>query len=562
MRTCLPVLLAAIAVATALFPAGCGGDDESAEPTPQPEPEPQEPGIEADIGPEGGQLVGGPDSGFEGFVLTIPEGALSSTVHVRFVGVVDNTSLPETAERVGPQIAFEPANTVLAKPAELTLPLDPGALGTLEGTPADCKAWGRTADGWEKIDAIRHGASTVTVPISVLTTIAAGINLQLPPPPCKTCASLGDPCTAESEGFCLTPLARPDPHSYLSDFASLTVAGRKVYWAGTEDGDGSKPTVYRYDLDNPGPTVAYNAYGGSCNSGTRVSRGRVAVVSQSEVWAGVQGCGNLRFRSNQTTQAFDAPPNAQPVGVVVQSGGTPQRFFRKVNGNDVEVKRASGTGTETKFVYKYDVHLPNTNRTELNPSDDLVGVASDNTFASVVSFHRGPGATFEPNPAVTAAGFWGVDFYVNPRNGVDRDSDTKTYGAGATMFTTLVSGGIWVAGARSEGNPVQLLGIGLSVDIDGVYSQETTSFPGTVRDIAALDHKTLIAVSYIRREVYILDMETRTIETLALPTTCAATDPNSCFYPWRIRTIDENQALIVMRGPLTQKGQFYLLERQ
>src|SRR5688572_29636544 len=74
----------------------------------------------AEIGPEGGTLAPDETTGFAGFTLEIPPGALAAKTTVTLQGVMDLVPLPEFAERVGPQVKILPEGTVLAKPARLT----------------------------------------------------------------------------------------------------------------------------------------------------------------------------------------------------------------------------------------------------------------------------------------------------------------------------------------------------------------------------------------------------------------------------------------------------------
>src|SRR5262245_52623228 len=79
--------------------------------------------LAAQIGSEGGTLVGAPRTALEGVTLVIPPGALSMPTPVRISGTIDTTPLPSLAERVGLQVRIEPAETQLAAPASLTLPV-------------------------------------------------------------------------------------------------------------------------------------------------------------------------------------------------------------------------------------------------------------------------------------------------------------------------------------------------------------------------------------------------------------------------------------------------------
>lgn len=515
-------------------------------------------GTSAEIGPAGGELTAPADGAFAGFSIKIPAGALGETVTISFEGVVDDTALPETAERVGPQISIEPAGTVLSKPAELTVPLDPEMLAAYEGTPDTCKVWARSGEAWERIEAVDHGAYSVTVPLSELTTAAAGVNFTAPGKTCKTCPPAApapdeDACESISQTWCLVKLPRPSNMTFLDDFASLRVVGRKVYWAARVDGE---PTVLRYDLDEPGDAFVYPSYPGAAN-GTIATRGKVAVKNEGEVWASFAGYGNLRFRPNSETQAYDRPPTRQPAGVMATAQEV-TRFARESAGtNTIDVRIWNDTSSSSKFLFNYAKIQPEaSNLVFANPPENIVAQGTRARFF-FRSIHRGTGFGSDPGAVVSGSGFWGANFEAPGSTlGTVLDNDLKTFGPAG------------FAGPPATGP----LG-GLSAQVDeagtsirssfGAFSDtDVLSAPATIRDLAfragAGGTTTLMAIATGREEVYEFTGGDG-LTTIALP------EEEVGMMPWRIERIEggeEESMLIVVRGPLTAKGQFYLLKKK
>ncbi len=504
-------------------------------------------GDSAEIGPQGGELTGSLEGSFAGFSLKIPAGALKQTVRVAFAGVADDTPLPDTAERVGPQITLQPAGTQLALPAELTVPLDPEMLESYDGTPAACKVWARKGDAWERVEALRHGLGSVTVPISTFATAAAGVNF-LPTGACKGCtpaavAETEPACDALSAAYCLVKLPRPENMTYLDEFASLTVIGSKAYWAALVDG---KPTVLRFDLQNPvGSAFVYPSYAGASN-GPISTRGRVAVVSENEVWASLAGYGNLRFRAGVPPEAYDVPPTAQPAGVSTDGSGSILRFTRQsVGSNKIDVRIGEGLSTQSKFLFNYAQVIPGSNPLEVNPPENIVAVGNASSFR-LRSLHRGIGRGFEGgDPVALSLGFWGVQFHMPGSTlGTVLDNDTKTFGA--AIFGAAA---IQVSGAGTQ-----------FTRFDGANNPGPTGgFPVAVRDITQQPggNGDFLAIASGRQELYVVTA------TNALTVTGLAIDGTSPsnLSPFRIvpTFLAGNPLLLVTRGPITKKGEFYLL---
>ncbi|NOU31439.1 MAG: hypothetical protein HOO96_26370 [Polyangiaceae bacterium] len=500
-------------------------------------------GDSAEIGPKGGELKGALEGSFAGFSIKIPAGALKDTVKVSFVGISDDTPLPDTAERVGPQIAIQPAGTQLAMPAELTVPLDPERLESYDGTPETCKVWARKGDGWERVEALRHGLGSVTVPIRTFATAAAGVTF-VPTAACKGCtpapvADSGPACDALSATYCIVKLPRPENMTFLDEFASLTVAGTKVYWAAVVDGN---PTVLRYDLQNPvGSAFVYPSWAGAA-SGPTSTRGRVAVVSENEVWASFAGYGNLRFRAGAPAEAYDVPPTVQPAGVSTDGVGRLLRFSRQsVGSNKIDVRIADGLSTETKFLFNYAAVIPGSNPLEANPPENIVAAGNASTFR-LRSLHRGIGRGFEGgDPVALSLGFWGVQFHMPGSTlGTILDNDTKTFGP--AIFGNAA---VQVSGAGTQ-----------YTRFDDQNNPTTTGgFPVAVRDIA--QRGDLFAIASGRPEFYVVNAgNALTVTGLAIDGVSPAN-----LSPWRLAPtfLAGNPLLLVTRGPVIKKGEFYLI---
>ena len=113
--------------------AACGGTGDSA-------------GASSDvlhgtIGPSGGELVGQAGSALDGVHLVIPPGALGADTDISVRPVDDETALPVTAVRCGPEFTIEPAGLKLAMPATLTVPFDENAVSDQDRFDDEVKVW-------------------------------------------------------------------------------------------------------------------------------------------------------------------------------------------------------------------------------------------------------------------------------------------------------------------------------------------------------------------------------------------------------------------------------------
>jgi len=505
------------------------------------------------IGPEGGELVAPDDSGFAGFAIKIPPGALTQTVTVSFAAASDETPLPETAERVGPQILIEPAGTPLAKPAELTLPIDPTMLGNYEGKPDTCKVWVRSGEGWSKVEALAHTEFSVTVPVSAFGVAAAGVNFV--PPTRKTCAGCVPIPTGPTQAacdaldgtveYCIQSLPQPEITLGLDEFASLVVEDRKVYWVAII---GGKPTVLRYDLDDPGPVFQYPAFNGSA-TGAIGTRGRVA-VDGGAVWAGVGGFGNLRFGVGNDAEAFDVGAGKLPCGVAAVPGAP--RFYTVSSGTDTfDVRTVNGR--EDKFHHKVPkTRVADGARTAL-PPEFVIGSAAGGRTAdryTIESRHRGLGLSFRPDGLTLGSGFWGITFASAPSQG---HQVPQAVGIGHRAMGELVH-------AEAGGALLDRL----DVAADGQMTRRPLSarvvLPAGIRDLAFRSANELFVASSGRLELYVVS-DAGGIKTVGLP-------DDGELSPWRIVHVNragdsrERDILLVSRGPLVKKGRFSLIRRR
>ena len=514
---------------------------------------------EKTIGPEGGEIVAPDESPFAGIALKIPAGALTAPTKISFVGTNDETPLPPGAERVGPQLRLEPQGLVLQKPAELTLPLEGELLNNYEGTPSSCKVWSRKDAAWERLEQITSTPTSVTVPITTLSTAAAGVVFAPvssaclknpascePQPTVLTPRTVVEPitCAPVASKYCVIQLPEIDKAgtSYIDEFASLTVRQQKVYWTATTKGaDGSVNgvTIVRYDLAADAPVFVYPAYTGA-SFGTISERGRIAFDGGGNPWVSVGGFGNVRFSETGAPTAFDQPATGTslgPVGVLGSDVGAVIRFRKQNVSGHTDVRAiAAGAGGDGIFVFNYPII----------PIETVVGVAFDNQHALFRSVHRGASAMFDAN----IPGFSG---YTAPRSGrgVDVDNDPLNYGAFAINATRTQ-----VAVATADGGRV--FQHSFEASGDRFNDVGTTTFAAPVRDMDYGTDGKLYAISSGRLEVQVASGGGTSIVPLA-PSTV---DPSAQLSPWRIRALPgTNDMLINIRGPLIKKGQFIILRR-
>ncbi|MBL8955171.1 MAG: hypothetical protein JNK82_30620 [Myxococcaceae bacterium] len=506
-----------------------------------------------EVGPAGGELVPSEESAWHGVALKIPAGALSSRVTITLHAADDETPLPETAERVGPFLTFSPADTELSIPAELTVELDPARVAEFEQTPADCKVWMRDGDGWKRLEQTASTAATVTVQLPKLATVAAGVNASLKNvcltaiagSNCQPTLSLTphtavNPCQALTDDYCLLSLPQPESTRGLDEFASLIVNGRFVYWVkSTGDDD---VTIGRYDLDNPGPVTELEPLTREAST-TKVIRGRVALDGAGNVWAGIAGYGNVQFHPTNLPIEFDVqgPGNTvQPLGVLASPSGSIQRFRRITASGKSEARMAKGSANASELVFNYPAI----------PTENLIGlVRADNSVAVFRSLHRGASISYEN---LLPGDFRSVDF-AQGGLGTTLDDDGVMYGAAA----------FHPAGDQvvvMKGSTLEFWSDADDFGFTRKAADFTVTLPVVPRDLTfgvfnGQPTNRMYAIAGGRREVYEVTLGSG-MRTLPLP------GDTSNLTPWRIVAVpNSSDLLLVTRGPLTKKGEFWLLRR-
>jgi hypothetical protein len=170
MRSRAQLIGGCLSVVLALGLAGCGGNsDGSNAPPPAPAP--------AGIGPSGG-TVNGPN----GASLTVPAGALATTVDLRIVEI-GAANLPAGVERVSAIYSLLPHGTNLTAPATLTVPFQPGQVPAgrnvelLKTTDAARAIWA-SVNGATNAASVTAGISTLSDAIVSLVPTLPGITTQ------------------------------------------------------------------------------------------------------------------------------------------------------------------------------------------------------------------------------------------------------------------------------------------------------------------------------------------------------------------------------------------------
>jgi hypothetical protein len=341
MRTLPFAQIGILAALTSL--AGCAVSNQPAPPQPE-----QASGVEGEeaaapaelrvtVGPEGGELVGAADGPLAGVRLVLPRGAVAESTEIVLRASIDPVPLANTAERVGPQISVEPAGLVLNAPAQLTVPFDAALRAQWAATDADCKVWVREGEGWKGADQIASSHEGVTIELRALSTAAAGVRVI---PQSLSCAVTNNcpalpRCVAGSTAPCMVQL--PSPSATMFDSSTMTVANGIMYYLHSPGPDTF--TVAKFDLLGTSSATTLLQSISRRPSAALSVRGRLA-VNATDVWAGLVGIGNVRFRPVNpffnTTAAFDTSSALQPAGVVIDPNGSsaPVRLTRRtVSGN-------------------------------------------------------------------------------------------------------------------------------------------------------------------------------------------------------------------------------------
>jgi hypothetical protein len=173
----LPVF--ALCAVASLTSVGCGsakstGDAEQASSATESN------ALSATIGAAGGELTGAKGTAFEGVHIVIPAGALSSDTAITVTAAPDEPALPPAAKACGPTFSIAPAGLTLAQPATVTLPFDESVVEGALRNDDEVKVWVMKNGAWGQEKQIDGAAGSVTIELSALTDVAAGVN---PPKP-------------------------------------------------------------------------------------------------------------------------------------------------------------------------------------------------------------------------------------------------------------------------------------------------------------------------------------------------------------------------------------------
>lgn len=154
------------------------------------------------LGPEGGELRGEKGSLFNGFVLSVPRGALASEVELTVRLAAPPSILPGHAVAIAPRYVLEPA-IELRQNAHLTLPITNGMYAEYDGRQQRAVAF-----RFDGRDFVRHEASAsefaIDFDVDVIDSLIPTFDLIPRVPLCvqnKTCL----PCARN--GFCVGEIA-------------------------------------------------------------------------------------------------------------------------------------------------------------------------------------------------------------------------------------------------------------------------------------------------------------------------------------------------------------------
>jgi hypothetical protein len=148
---------------------GCGGGQQPASES-----------LRATIGAQGGQLVGAKGSALDGVKVVIPAGALGADTAIEVRPASSTVALPATAVRCGAEFELLPAGLQLAVPAQVTLPFDETVVTQSQRFDDEVKVWVQQGDHFTQEKQLDSAEGSVTVELSALSTVAAGVN---PPAP-------------------------------------------------------------------------------------------------------------------------------------------------------------------------------------------------------------------------------------------------------------------------------------------------------------------------------------------------------------------------------------------
>lgn len=498
--------------------------------------------LEADIGPEGGELVAPPESNQAGLALRIPKGALGSTVHVVLQGTIDPTPLPPTADGIGPQVRLLPEGTKLAIPAELTVPFDSASRAVHRDAASECKVWTREGEGWTRLEQKSSTEETVTVAISTFATSAAGVVLRAKPSicgsgGCRVAQPSGNstqdaPCTSNT-GFCVSKLVDPTKSFLLGRTEQLAIVGNRAYYAHSPGTD--RATMVQYDIGT-GTSSTFVELAEAGSSGFRYPMGQVAVEADGSAWIGVNGIGNVRFRASATPTVFDRE-HTFALGVAMDEGAILRSTARFV-------RQAPFTHAFREFSLRRDATAQVLFITEGGGDPLFLGT---------------PGKA-DPNPRVVAVtpydGFEQFFYAPGPFTGALRDSESdgaRVYGA-ATVSPADESFAVARAAYQTP----------FSIDWRFAPGQPNSVIVRTEDPVASMamdNQKKLYFVNDESPELLVVELG-GAITRIGLTTASVGTEAHTRMIPRTIRYIREkDQFLLVTRGLASDKPEFYLVKR-
>lgn len=316
--------------------------------------------LSARVGPAGGTLEGAEGSAFDGFRLVIPAGALDEEVEVVVSGGADPTPLAQSAERVGPQFSIEPAGLVLKSPASLSVPFDESLRQAWDVLDEECRVWYRDGDGWSNAEQTASTPTSVTVDLPKFSVAAAGVFAIAKATSCQllnNCqAVVGPSGCLVGDTFCLTKLVAPKVGAF--DTRSITTQDGFAYFL-TQSGL-NQFAIAKYDLLSTNGATTTSVALSATPSRAVASKGRIAVDPNGDLWLGMLGYGNVRFRPKTSATRFDTSNDGQsPTGVLYDdASGQPFRFILKAlsgGGREVQTSQYSknagaSTGTEVRIL--------------------------------------------------------------------------------------------------------------------------------------------------------------------------------------------------------------------
>ena len=492
-----------------------------------------------EIGPEGGELVDNGTGGFPGFALKIPPGALATKVRVSFAGVLDATPLPEGAERVGPQVRVLPTGTTLAKPAQLTFPMDPELRAQFENAPSECKVWTREGDGWKRLEPVSTTDDSVTVEVSTFqSAAAAGVILRVSGSTCPKCLAAAplqviEPACADPSGYCITEVPPPAAPNALASFAAqaMTVDGTKLYYVlSTND----QLTPVSYDLFDAHETKRFPSVS-SANLAATATLSRIAVAANGDVWQSIGGVGNVRFpAAGGLVQILDTP-GAENGGLTRPEG---------VQVRDGEVVRFVSNMSFATFIRSFLA------RNETSSGQMFLG-----TFSEQIAVL--------PAPKLTSSKL----LLRSSRQGIGQVAASPSFACGfGNQVASLPSYGVFTAqtvGDRIFTAVAVPASVGTTTRLVDGLRPTNVPLPNAASDMVIGSDSKLYAVNTGRPEIMVFDHASPDAVSVLPLTTLPSTDPGyTAMLPKRIFQIGTKpELLVVTQGNATGAKRLFRIRR-